>query len=331
MSDDLVKWLLVGTGDIVRKRVAAALNSAPGGKVVAICGGRSRATTIAQEHDIRTVYDDLERALAESSADAVYVATPVYRHRDEGCKALAASKHVLVEKPLGLNGDDAAQLVSAAEKAGTVAGCAYYRRCFPRYAHLKGVIESGDLGRIVRVRMCSYAYFSPSKDDPKYWRVQKSASGGGPLADIGSHMFDQLIGLFGLPRSTTTYCDTLVNDYEVEDTASILMTLNNGAHVTADFGWNTKTWRHELEVVGSEGKVLWSPADAGEVVKTIGREVEKISLPNAENVHQPLIEDFNLAVRQRRAPMVPLSDATKTNRLIDAVYQSSQTGREVKL
>jgi len=331
MSDGVVKWLLVGTGDIVRKRVAAALNSAPGGKVVAICGGRSRATTIAQEHDIRTVYDDLERALAESSADAVYIATPVFRHRDESCKALAVSKHVLVEKPLGLSGDDAAVLALAAEKAGTVAGCAYYRRCFPRYAHLKRVIESGELGRIVGVNMCNYSYFNPSKDDPKYWRVQQAASGGGPLADIGSHMFDLVIGLFGKPVSTYAYCDTLVNDYEVEDTASILMTLENGAHVMAYFGWNTKTWRHEFEVVGSEGKVCWSPADTGKVVKTVGREVEEIELPNAENLHQPLVEDFNLAVSEGREPIVPLIDAIKTNQVIDAIYHSSQTGREVKL
>lgn len=331
MSDDVVKWLLVGTGDIVRKRVAAALNSAPGGKIVAICGGRPRATTIAQEHDIRTVYDDLEHALAESSADAVYIATPVFRHRDESCKALAVSKHVLVEKPLGLSGDDAAVLALAAEKAGTVAGCAYYRRCFPRYVHLKHVIESGELGRIVGVNMCNYSYFNPSEDDPKHWRVQQAASGGGPLADIGSHMFDLVIGLFGKPVSTYAYCDTLVNDYEVEDTASILMTLENGAHVMAYFGWNTKTWRHEFEVVGSEGKVCWSPADTGKVVKTVGREVEEIELPNAENLHQPLVEDFNLAVREGREPIVPLIDAIKTNQVIDAIYHSSQTGREVKL
>ena len=331
MSENLVKWLLVGTGDIIRKRVAAALNSAPGGKVVAICGGRSRAAEIAAEHDIRTVYDDIERALAESSADAAYVATPVHRHCDEGGQALAASKHVLVEKPLGLSGDDATELATAAEKAGTVAGCAYYRRCFPRYGHLKRVIESGELGRIVGVNMCNYSYFNPSKDDPKYWRVQKAASGGGPLADIGSHMFDMLIGLFGKPVSTTAYCDTLVNDYEVEDTASILMILENGAHVTANFGWNTKTWRHEFEVVGSEGKVNWFPADSGKVVKTVGREVEEIDLPNADNVHEPLVEDFNMAINQGRPPIVPLIEAAKTNALMDAIYQSSQTGRKVKL
>jgi predicted dehydrogenase len=82
-------------------------------------------------------------------------------------------------------------------------------------------------------------------------------------------------------------------------------------------------------VVGSKGGVRWSPADSGEVVLTLGRQAQKLALPNAPNVHLPLIEDFNRAVLEDRQPVAPAAEALKTNLLLDAIYRSAQTGREI--
>jgi len=328
MSDtQSLKWLLIGTGDIVRKRVAAALSP----NIVGICGGKDRAEAIAAEHGSPKVYTDIDAAIKDTTADAVYIATAVYRHGDEATKALKAGKHVLVEKPLGLTAADAQGIADIAKATGKTAGCAYYRRCFPRFAHLKQLIADGKLGKIVNVRTCNWSWFSPTKDDPKYWRVVKNRSGGGPLSDVGCHMFDLIVGLFDQPKTVFARCDTLANDYEVEDAATIVMTLKNGAHVSAQFGWNTKTWRHEFEVVGTEGKALWFPADAGKIVVTIGRDVQEVDLPNADNVHQPLVDDFIAAVRDGRQPICSLGDAVKTNRILDAVYRSSTSNQMISL
>ena len=317
------RWLLIGTGDIVRKRVASAL----GKNLVGICGGRDRAAEIAREKRIPEVFENFEVALRKTSANAVYVATPVFRHSDVATKALHAGKHVLVEKPLGLNGANARQMVDAAQASGLIAGCAYYRRCFPRFDHLSRLLKSGNLGKIVQVRTCNWSWFAPASDNPKVWRVDRAFGGGGPLADVGSHMIDLIIGLFGLPKSVFALCDTLVHDYDVEDSVAIVMQLPGDAHVTASFGWHSKTWRHEFEVVGSNGKVLWSPADTGEVAVTIGRDTERINLPNADNVHRPLIKDFEQAIDQGREPIAPLAEAASTNQVIDAIYRSAESNR----
>ena len=326
MAGDTVQWLLVGTGDIVRKRVGAAL--AP--RLCGVCGGRERAAAIAKDHGATEVFDDLDTALRNTAANAVYVATPVHRHRREALAAIAAGKHVLIEKPLGLDGDDAQQIRDAAAGAGVTAGCAYYRRCFPRFAHLAQLLDRNALGRIVMVRTCYWSWFGPDPDDPKRWRVDPSRSGGGPLADMGSHMFDLLIALVGMPRSVFAVCNTLAHEYDVEDTAAVVMTLDNGAQVTADFGWNSKTWRHEFEIIGTEGKVLWAPADTGKVTVTLGRDIQELDLPNADNVHRPLVEDFEKAATSTRPPIVPLENAVSTNRLLDAIYRSSRSHREVE-
>ena len=321
------RWLLVGTGDIVRKRVAPALAS----RLAGVCGGRERAAALAQQHGAAEVFVDLETALRETTAEAVYVATQVDRHRPEALAAIAAGKHVLIEKPLALSGDDAQQICAAAGAAGVTAGCAFYRRLFPRYADLQRLVQSGALGQIVMVRTCNWSWFRPGAEDPKLWRVQPARSGGGPLADMGSHLLDLIVGLFGVPERVFARCNTLAHDYAVEDTASVIMTMPGGAHATASIAWSSKTWRHEFEVIGTEGKVLWAPGDSGPVTLTIGRDVQELDLPNADNVHQPLVDDFEAAVASSRPPAVPLAAAVATNRLLDAIYESSQARREVEV
>jgi predicted dehydrogenase len=323
-GSERLRWLIVGTGDIVRKRVAEAVATADGGRLVGVCGGRDRAESIACEHGDVGVYDDLSTALAEADADAVYVATPVDRHADEAIAALQAGKHVLVEKPLGVNADEAQRIAEAAASTGLTAGCAYYRRCSERYRHLRRLIDAGDLGPIVLVRTAYHGWFDPAPDDPKHWRIDPDRSGGGPLSDMGSHMIDLIVGLFGEPKSVSARTDTLAHPgWKVEDSSAAVMTLPNGAHALATFGWNSKTWTHEFEVVGRDARVRWSPADAGPVQITRGRDTEPLDLPPAGNVHRPLIEDFNEAVRDGRSPACPVADAVATNRVLDAIYRSA--------
>jgi predicted dehydrogenase len=193
------------------------------------------------------------------------------------------------------------------------------------------MIERGEFGRIVLVRMVYFSWFAPEADDPKRWRVLRDRSGGGPISDMGSHMFDVLIGLLGMPVKVYARCANLVHQWEVEDTASIVMELPDGAQVTAVFAWNSKTWRHEFEIVGTEAKVCWHPYDAGQVIKTAGRQVDELALPPAENVHLPLVEDFVRAVLEDRSPVCPLTEAAKTNALLDAVYRSAAAGRETRV
>ena len=99
----------------------------------------------------------------------------------------------------------------------------------------------------------------------------------------------------------------------------------------ADRQWNSKTWSHEFEVVGTEAKIKWHPYDSGKVLQTVGREQELLDLPNAENVHAPLVQDFVEAVVSGREPAVPLAEAAKTNHLLDAVYRSAAAGEEITL
>lgn len=327
---DKLSWLLVGAGDIAQKRVAPALAGCKNSELTAVCDLRKEAAiALSHEFGVSRVYSDFDSAIADSDADAVYLATPVSLHVDQLISALEAGKHVLVEKPLGLSGEQCMRAMSAAEKSGKIAACAYFRRLFPRYIYAKEMIENGEFGRIMSARMTYFSWFSPSPEDPKYWRVVRSKSGGGPLSDMGTHMFDVLIGLLGMPASVYAKCDNLLNDWDVEDSAALVMTLADGAQITASFNWNSKTWRHEFEIVGTEAKLDWLPYDSGPIIKTVGRNTQNIDLPSAENVHLPLVEDFVRSVLTGTPPVSPISEAAKTNFLLDAVYASAATGKPV--
>jgi predicted dehydrogenase len=250
---------------------------------------------------------------------------------EQAIQALEAGKHVIVEKPLGLSAADCERLLHIADRTDTKATCAYFRRFYPAYEHTKQMLDDGTFGQVVSLRMTYFSWFNPAPSDPKYWRVVRSKSGGGPLSDMGTHMFDVLIGLFGLPVSVYAKCENLVHRWEVEDSAAILMTLATGAQVTASFNWNSKTWRHEFEIVGTEAKLDWLPYDSGAITKTVGRETENLTLPPAANVHQPMVEDFVDAILNDRRPLLSLAEAAKTNLLLDAIYQSARENREVAL
>lgn len=327
-----LKWLLIGTGDIANKRVAPALADAENSELVAVCDvNRSRAEELAGKMDVNEVYDDLDAALENTDADAVYLATPIWLHADQAVAAIKADKHVLVEKPLALNRKDADKVVEALNGTGLTAGCAYYRRRFNRYEFTKKMLDNGVFGEVVGARMTYFSWFAPEKDDPKYWRVVREKSGGGPLSDMGTHMFDVLIGLFGLPVKVTAKCANQTNAWDVEDGAAIIMELRNGALVTASFNWNSKTWRHEFEVFGTEAKIDWLPYDSGPVTKTVGRDIQSVEMNEHENVHLPLVQDFVDAVHGGREPVCSLIEARKTNILLDAVYESAAKNQEVTL
>ena len=327
-----LRWLLIGAGDIARKRVAAALAGAVDSEIAAVCDVRAEnAQSLASEYGVAEVFSDVDEALEKASADAVYAATPVEFHVPLAVRALESGRHVLVEKPLGVNGDDCARAVAAAEKSDRVAGCSYFRRKFPAYIQAQEMIEKGEFGQVVLVRMVYFSWFAPTPDDPKYWRVIRAKSGGGPISDMGTHMFDVMIGLLGMPSSVYAKCENLVHRWDVEDSASIIMKLPDGAQVTASFNWNSETWRHEFEIVGTKAKIYWHSYDSGEVVKTVGRQIDILDLAPAENVHLPIVEDFVQAVKEGRQPACPLAEAAKTNALVDAIYKSAAENREVML
>ena len=323
----MVNWAIVGLGDIVRKRVAAAIREQPNCALYA-CVTRDPE---ARKADIESfapqkVFDSLDRMLADPKVDVVYLATPVWLHAAQTIASLKAGKDVLVEKPMALNARESAQMCAVAEQTGRRLAVAYYRRYWARFRLVKEILDRGDLGQVLEVRMALHGWYRPGPSDAGAWRLNRELSGGGVLSDVGCHRLDLAAWWFGLPRRVVADVATRTQDYDVEDSAYVLMELAGGVRLIGSFLWNSKTRTDEIDVVGTEATITLRPCDGPDVTLTAGDTSQHWELPRPPNAHRPLIDEFVSAVIEGRPPQFTGPDGMRATQIIDAIHKSAQQG-----
>jgi 1,5-anhydro-D-fructose reductase (1,5-anhydro-D-mannitol-forming) len=289
----MLNWLVVGVGDITTKRVLPAILAEPRSKLAGIV---TRDLRKAESYGV-PAWNRLEDALAQSSADAVYVATPVFLHAPQTILCLRAAKHVLCEKPMAMNYAEACSMEQAGRESGRILGIAYYRRLYPKVNRAKELIESGIIGRPVFAEATSHDWFNPVESH-RSWLADPKKAGGGPLYDIASHRIDLMNYLFGVPRRASGYVSTLVQALPVEDNASVLIDYENGVRAFVDVRWHSRIARDEFRIRGTDGEIDLSPLNGDSLVFPGGKE----AIPAPENLHYPCIHNFVEAALDR-APL----------------------------
>jgi 1,5-anhydro-D-fructose reductase (1,5-anhydro-D-mannitol-forming) len=283
----MLSWLVVGVGDITRKRGLPAILAEPRSRLAGIV---TRDPAKAEPYGVKA-WSDLDSALAGSDATVVYIATPVFLHAPQTIAALRAGRHVLCEKPMALNYAEAIDMQRASADTRRTLGIAYYRRMYPKVDRARELIEAGAIGRPVFAEATSHNWFNPLGTS-RAWLADPKRSGGGPLRDIGSHRIDLMNYLFGKPINAIGHMTTLVQPLEVEDNATVMIEYESGVRGVVDVRWHSRVVRDEFRVRGTRGEIDLSPLNGPELVYPGG--VERIAAP--ENVHYPCIEDFVNAI-----------------------------------
>ena len=325
-SSENVRWAIVGLGDIVRKRVAAAILQQPHASLYA-CVTRDPQTRRA-ELDAwapAEVYRSVDAMLGDPRVDAVYLATPVHLHAPQAIACLEAGKDVLVEKPMALGTYEAEAMCRVAAGTGRRLAVAYYRRFWPRFQLVKDMLAQNGFGQVVAAQIALASWYSPDPNAPGAWRTDPSRSGGGVLADVGCHRLDLLAWWFDLPRRLVADVRTQTHGYPVEDSAAVVMELAGGAHFTGSFHWNSRARTDDLYVLGTEAKVSLNGGNDPDVLIVRGAEVEHRRLPRPDNAHAPLVDDFTRALIEGRPPRFTGPDGMKATRIIEAMLRSSQS------
>jgi predicted dehydrogenase len=319
-----LKWGLIGYGDLADKRVAAALREAYGSTLTGVWGRDAGKTQeFASRHEIENAHASLDELL-QSDVNAIYVCTPPDSHAEYSLAALEAGKHILVEKPMASSADECKAMIAKAAEKNLTLGIAYYRRAYPKMQQIKKLIDEGVLGTPTWVNIAAHSWFDPASDDPKHWRVEKNKSGGaGALADIGVHRLDLLDYWLGESKVLFSDLQHLVQDYEVEDGASAVLQLKNGAPVHCYFSWNSKTWVDRFEIVGSEGKIIAEPLDGPSLVVIRGRDREELQIEAPTNAHLPYVEDFVRAVNDKSTPLCDGEAGLRTNQLLETIVANA--------
>jgi len=283
----MLDWLLVGLGDISRKRVLPALMAEPRSRLGGIV---TRDPAKALTYGV-PAWSDLETALAACPSSAVYIATPVFLHAPQAIAALRAGRHVLCEKPMALNYAQASQMVGAAEESGRTLGVAYYRRMYPKVARARELIAAGAIGRPVFAEATSHHWFYPT-DGHRAWLIDPALAGAGPLYDIASHRIDLMNYFFGDPVRVSSQLSTLVHSIPVEDNATIMIEFDSGVRGVIDVRWHSRPTRDEFRIRGTLGELDLTPLNGPSLAVAEIRE----EIPPHANLHYPCIEDFVSAI-----------------------------------
>jgi predicted dehydrogenase len=191
----VLRWGIMGPGGIARQ-FTAALQDYTGQRIVAV-GSRNqaRADEFARTWSIPTAHGSYVDLLADADVDIVYVATPHTEHHACALAALATGKHVLVEKPIGVNSAQATEIAEAARAAGLFAAEAMWMKFLPKFDVIRQLVDDGSLGRIHTVIADHGQYFTSDH------RIYDPTLAGGPLMDLGTYPVALAHFVFGEPES----------------------------------------------------------------------------------------------------------------------------------
>jgi predicted dehydrogenase len=318
----VVRWGLIGCGDIANKRVAPALGETQGSALVAVARARAElAAEFAVRHGARRSYADWRALLKDPEIDAVYVATPVRWHVEQTVAAAEAGKHVLCEKPMALDVAECERMIAAARAAGVRLGVAYYRHHYAIVGRLRALIASGEIGRPVLAQVQAFERFDPGPDHPRAWLLRGSESGGGPMMDFGCHRLEVLLDLLG-PVSEVQGFPTrvLFREREVEDTCVARLSFRSGAQAVLTVTHAARESRDTVELYGTEGSARVGVLNEGRVTIVTSAGAREEHHPAPANLHQPLVEDFVRAVREGHAPTVTGEIGLEVNRVLARIY-----------
>jgi predicted dehydrogenase len=344
----------VGWGSVVQ---VPAFRMVPQFEVAALCSRRAdRVQAAGEKLGIADVSTDWQAFVARDDLDLISVCTPVDLHREQALAAIAARKHVLVEKPVGLDSGQTAEMVAAADDAGVCHAVCFESRWEPARYTLWEMVRSGHLGQPhLALARSGGDFWHESRGLQSEWMYKKS-EGGGYLMGMGSHDIDFACALFGEPEAVCADVRTSVPrrprpdgsvlEVDADDTAALAIRMQNGMLVSVittaiAFQRNFRAF----EAYGSAGSLavdgpLMAERDPDVVAGSVGRDVPEIvhrSPRRAASGAEPpqrragasilalalMLEDWLPAFSGEASTAPSLHDGHRVQRVVDAARRSA--------
>jgi predicted dehydrogenase len=315
-----VRFAVVGCGTAANHIHLPALRAA--GVEIAAFASRSRASAEATRDNWTTgaIVDRWEDAVTRDEVDAVLVAAPNAQHADIALAAMAAGKHVLVDKPMACTVADADQMIRAAEKANVVLMPFHNTRFAAPFVAAHETVEEGRLGDVTGFR-AAFGHGGPQAWAPDAtWFFERSTSGGGCLIDLGVHVIDLVRFVCGDEIvEVSAALNGLAGDVETD--AQLVVRLGNRAIGSVHASWSSRPGPdHQLTVIGTQG-TLHLDSRTPLTFSPMAGDRERVALP--EHTGSPLGE-FLAAVAGDRAPSVTAADGRAAVAVVEAAYRSAE-------
>lgn len=347
---------IVGAGGIANYAHGNGYLNMDNVEIIGVCDIiRERAESLAEKLGAKFVCEDYKELFELEGLDAIDICTPNYLHSIIAVDALNKGFHVFCEKPDAINVEEALKMKEAAEKNNKVLMVMRNNRYLGAALYLKQYITDGKMGEIYAAR-CGWQRRRgiPGKGG---WFTTKEQSGGGPLIDLGVHMIDLTMWLMGNPTpvsvSGSTYCKFANNDvvdsvhsrlgvkndggtFNVEDLAMGFIKFDNGACMQIEFSWasNIDVEKRFFELRGEKSGASWSSLDDRLKIFTeeYGKTVDMI--PNVTTpvpFHEANLRHFADVIINGAEPAFVPQQGVDMIKILEAIYKSAETGKEVLL
>ncbi len=303
-----------------------------------------------EKYRLLRTFSDGEELMRSGLVDAVIIATPHYQHTTLGIAALRQGLHVMVEKPISAHKADAERLIAAhRQRPKQVFAGMFQLRAEPRYLKIRKLIQSGDLGDVVRMSWIMTDWF---RTEAYYtsggWRATWKGEGGGVLLNQCLHNLDAMQWLLGMPARVRGFCQLgRFHQIEVEDNVSAYLEYPNGATGTFVSSTGEAPGTNRFEIAGTRGKVLLeadtlsftrNESDMLEFSRTAKLGFAKpvacnISIPfeNAANSHATLMQNFVNAILDGEPLIAPGEEGIHSVELANVILYSSLIDQTVEL
>ncbi|MGH2820379.1 MAG: Gfo/Idh/MocA family protein [Actinomycetota bacterium] len=334
-----VSFGILGAGMVADyHRRAIAANAGEGARLASVgYHDRARAGELSARFEAPCVSE--AELLDDPGIDVVCICTPSGLHAEQVIRCARSGKHVLVEKPMALDLQDADEMIDVCERADVRLGVVLQRRAEPLFVRLSEAISAGDLGRPT-LGVIALPYHRPqSYFEQAAWRGTWALDGGGVLMNQGIHLVDLLIWYMGDPVEVTGQARTLAHRLEVEDTLSATLELSSGGLATVSATTTAAPGApHRVEIYGTGGYVQiegesvrrWRLQDPDRaVVPPLPEEsVDDTGAagdPRGIDLggHSSILRDMMEAVRAGRRPMVDGREGRRSLAAVLSIYEAA--------
>lgn len=339
MVNQPIKIGLVGLGPICEKHIMA-IKSVDGLLLDSVCDKDKEKLKKMAKFGSFKCYDSFRDMLKNEELSVVVICTPSGTHAQLAIEAANFKKNILCEKPMALLSKDAENMIKACEKNKVQLFIVKQNRFNPPIQRLKEALDRGRFGKIYLAQV-SVLW---NRDSDYYrkvpWRGTKSMDGG-VLLNQAAHHLDMLIWLLGMPENVMAYTATLKHKIEVEDTAIALFSFKNGTLSTLQATTVTflKNYEGSILLLGENGTAKIGGTCLNEIEKWDFKDfdnqdelIQKYSIvpPDVFGYgHIKVYENLLLALKANLKIAVDGYDAIRTIKLVEAIYKSAKSRKDV--
>ena len=269
-------------------------------------------------------YDSVDEILADNNLDLIIVNTPNNTHYDFAVKALQAKKHVLMEKPFAITSKEAKELYKVAAENDCKILAYHNRRYDSDYLSVKKVLESGDLGNVVEAHIRFDRY--KTEIGPKAVKETAEVPGSGITYDLGSHIVDAAISLFGLPVSWHKKKGYYRENTQVDDFMCAYIEFPNNIHVHVTTSMLVPNPQPSFVIHGTKGTYVKQRINLQEEQLMTGMQITDANYGvEPKGIEGELTIALNAT--DRKTIKIPAEPATYMH-IFEAVYQTIINGKE---